>query len=228
MRSFCHHCGRELDDDAMQCPECGTPTEKGLSDPNFVRKVNKAHLNKAPIGLFLLVAFLVAMAIIYPVFGPQSVTYDTTITVVEIGIDDEAGQLYTESGYAKVFLSIKVNDSEDELPTDRTVYWSIPTDGSVKTMTENNTITFRNTGQSPSFVMFLHNYAPGLGSSDDGRAGDMIDIYKEEHADREVEYFGTTGVIFHMSEVDENGYIILDGDSQPIGHLKLKISVDKA
>ena len=80
-----------------------------------------------------------------------------------------------------------------------------------------------------TFKIFFETYAPHL---DDGtgevKEGDTIDIYAEKNADRVVENFGATGIYFDMNDVDENGYIELRGDAQPLGYIKLKISVDKA
>jgi hypothetical protein len=44
----------------------------------------------------------------------------------------------------------------------------------------------------------------------------------------DVSNFGVTGIRIDKSSLDDDGYMIIDGDSQPIGHLKLKVSIDKA
>ena len=122
-----------------------------------------------------------------------------------------------------------VNGETVDVPSGKDNYWTVSTDGTVKTLTSDNTYTFKNTGNNPTLMIFFETYAPHL---DDGtgevKEGDTIDIYAEKNADRVVENFGATGIYFDMSDVDENGYIELRGDAQPLGYIKLKISVDKA
>ena len=228
MKDFCHRCGRELEEGALVCPDCGTPTDKGMQDP-VVSKQYHAKPLKVPIIVLCVLAALVVVSIVAPMILPGETTYNTTITVEEISIDDSLDGLYTEWGDAKAFITVTVNGETVDVPSGKDNYWTVSTDGTVKTLTSDNTYTFKNTGNNPTLMIFFETYAPHL---DDGtgevKEGDTIDIYAEKNADRVVENFGATGIYFDMKDVDENGYIELRGDAQPLGYIKLKISVDKA
>ncbi len=65
MKDFCHHCGRELDDGAYSCPECGRLTEKGMSsgEQDLRRKVTMvAQPNINPMISIMIVMLLIGVA----------------------------------------------------------------------------------------------------------------------------------------------------------------------
>ena len=229
MKDFCHRCGKELEEGALQCPECGALTDRGKNDPYLARQVNAPSRNRMPIVIILVFVSLAAVAILLPMIMPGEPVYDTTVTVMEVSIDDSMNGLYTEGGMAKTFIVITVvNGGTTDLPIGKDNYWIIPTDGTLTTVTENNTFTFKNTGTEPKFTVFLMTYLPNYDKGEgDVKDGDIIDLYAEKNADRVVDNFGATGIVFDMSDVDEDGYVTMEGDAQPLGHVKLKVSVDK-
>lgn len=65
MKNFCHHCGKELDDDAYSCPECGQLTEKGMSSggQDLRRRVTmSAQPSINPMVSIMIVALLIGVA----------------------------------------------------------------------------------------------------------------------------------------------------------------------
>lgn len=228
-KEFCLRCGRELNGDEMQCPECGKPTARGMQNPQIIHKPVPSSRPRIPVILIVALVIVAMVVMAMPLFNPSSTTsYKTTITVEEISLDDSLGGLYSEEGKAKAFLVVTIGTATKDLPEGKANYWLVPIDKTAVTLTENNVLTFNDTGSNPSITIFFETYLPNY---DDGsgavKSGDYADIFTEKNADREVQYFGTTGVTFDKSDLDESGYVILDGDSQPIGHIKIKVSTEK-
>ena len=65
MKNFCYHCGKELDDDAYSCPECGQLTEKGKANiQSAERKITAlpAKPNLNPLISIAIVVILIGVA----------------------------------------------------------------------------------------------------------------------------------------------------------------------
>lgn len=226
-KDFCRHCGRELTGNESQCPECGAPLNGDVSQ-NYVPKqmVSKLPIPQIAIGVVAVVAVIAML-----VFGisPLTATYNTTITVEEISIDDSFECLYSADGNYAAFLSVTIGGKTMALP-ENNLYLAVPTDGSVYKPTENNSLRFSNTGQDPTIEIYLCVYVPGITGTGEDKEGDYVDVYKVDttQIEGDVSEFGVSGIRIDKSSLDSDGYIVLEGDSQPIGHVKLKVSIDKA
>ena len=113
MKDFCHYCGRELDDDAYTCPECGRLTEKGkTSEPDVRRRIStiSAQPTINPIISLAIVVLLLSVAFTGMTFmterngsnDPYHIEYEWSVKgqsftyVVDISKDDYTNMMKSD------------------------------------------------------------------------------------------------------------------------------------
>ncbi len=77
---FCKHCGKELFDEAMLCPNCGTPTNNKLNS----NKQETANQATAPLGLIALIFACIAF-VTGIIFGAIIFSYEAALLLYLIG-----------------------------------------------------------------------------------------------------------------------------------------------
>lgn len=237
MSSFCLHCGKELRDDELRCPECGAWTEKGVSSGASQRAsigeqdVEKAAIGKQTIILIVILAVaIIALAVIPSIINTTNVpTYDVTVTIESISIDDPYNGLYvTEDGNAPVYVAFGYSSTTNgtltmtNLPNEGT--WSCPVDGTALTELIGGSTTFEMKGTKNDFNFGIFFY-----DKNNPETSDIIDLYDDsgnvDEGSKAPDYFGCNSVVFTLTPDVDTETITLTGDSTPIGSITFTVTI---
>ena len=225
---FCRYCGRELDSDEPYCPECGMPTGSGQPQTYHSPSSKKRDVGIAVAAIAIIAALCIVGIALLPMFiDVDEDRYDVTMTVTsfKIDVDDTEHQYNGPLTTGEASLSITCSNGSKSLSKtlvlDRN--YLINTNG---TSIQEDKFAIEMTGDPKDlkFTAFLHYKVsrPGVESMTD-----IIDLYKVSPGPADVRDVGSTGVIFDISDLPNDGIITLEGDSYPIGTVVLKITTVK-
>ena len=219
MKGFCQHCGRELNDDEPFCPDCGSPT--GSQTPAF-----SAPPKKSTNAWIIIIAVIVAVGIltvaIVPMLLQNNDTYRITVTVDEFSVTLTDLEQY-EGAYTKgkVILSLNYSDGFSVKEKKLTLYDNYHLNSGVKAPAVENKLVFNYTGDlnDLQYTAFMYLQRTNTGVTD------MIDLYSVDKTKitGDSAYFGCSGISFNRSDY-ASGTFVMEGDSDPIGHVKLSFT----
>ena len=218
MKGFCQHCGRELSDDEPFCPDCGSPA--GSQTPAYSAPPKKST-NTWIIVIAVIAAIAILAIAIAPMLFQTSDTYRITITVDEFSVtltDLEQYEGAATKGDVTLVLSFSSGPSIDEKSL--TLYKQYQVNSGAKAPTVDNKVTFNHTGD-PNDLKYTAFFYLQRGPD----AKDMIDLYSVDKTKvtGDSAYFGCTGISFNNTDITD-GTVILEGDSDPIGYVKLSLT----
>lgn len=226
MAGFCKHCGKELDDGAPYCPECGSPTGSYPSQTAYAPRKKGANAVAIAIIVAIIVFSIVAIALI-PVFMDMGTTdkYTVTVTVESISVEVSDPSVYGMFVVADLSLGYKYGSSNSS--HDFGMWIECPISGAEIPVHHNNTVKFIVSGDPTGikYTAFLH-IKKSLGSTLSDYA-DLYDVTGMVTSEPTVPlYYGCSGVTFDVDSYD-GSVMTFKGDSDPIGCVKLTFTAVK-
>ena len=217
MDRFCQHCGKELKGDESRCPECGMPTGD-VPTQQMYSAPPKKNTNVWIIVIAVAAVVCIALIAVIPALIPQTDSYTVTVTLEEFSIDLEDKTQYGGALLVSSSLTIRCGGVSKTLGP-----WNnCSNSGTMQTPNFNNQVTFRVTTsdlESLTYSVFLN-----MGPNHSPSPSDTVDIYKVDTSkvtSALPKSFGCSGVSFNISDYSGNVSETMDGDCDPIGHIKL-------
>lgn len=230
---FCRNCGKELGEEDVICPQCGSGQDDAPIRPR--------PRDRTPYYVIAAVLVLVAAVLIVPIFFQEQISeqhsYKMTFTVDWYAVVDASGTV--DNGYdsdAEVYFQITYNGKTEYLLVDTndpleyysthsvTVYTDVSTAMEKRTEpTEYNTTVFYVSGgrTAVSITVFMRDYDGGakFGESSD----DILDIYD---ANSDYGSSGSQGIIINVPVgKDKTGQS--GGDMDPRGFFGYTVSFER-
>lgn len=231
MGGFCKHCGRELNGDEPYCPECGMPTG---SDRPQSYPVAAPRKNEVKIAV-IIVAAVVVLCFVGIAMLPSLITTSDEKYTMTVSIDDFAVYLddttqYTDiASNCEVILSISYDFAgktvSEELPLDRHYVLN----KGITPSTAKHSVKITGDPKDVKITAFLMIRGPGW-SSGSSAFYDYIDIYsvdKSKITSGSSLYYGDSGITFSMEDLDKDGKLRIEGDSDPRGVVDLTVTTVK-
>ena len=223
MKGFCQHCGKELNGDEPFCPECGMPTGSAQPQPIYYSPPKRNGTTIAIIFVAVIAVLCIVGIAFLPMLIQDERTYTVTITFDEVGITLEDTSQYPGPPVAKnVYLNLYYQDSSGSHQLDTITLAKGYTYNSGAKAPFQKSVQIKVTGDPGkvlySAYMYVERDYPG------GIINDNVDIYKVDTTKITTEaplYLGCTGVSFSQEDFSEDNSITFDGDSDPIGHIKM-------
>ena len=229
MKGFCQHCGKELDGNEPICPECGMPT--GFDQPQSYYSPPKRNRG-AVIGIAVIaviaVLCIIGIALLPTLIDTRSnEEYTVTLTINSFRIDvaDIEHQYNGPMTVGDVTLVISCSDGSSSLDKQLNLKDGYHVNTDCTDIREDKMVV--NTTGDPKnlrFTVFLHYTVERIIDGKKVSISDTIDLYKVDPAPEGVNYVGTSGIIFDMSDASDSGDITLKGDSDPIGTVNLTVA----
>ena len=225
MKGFCQHCGKELNGDEPVCPECGMPT--GVQVPQYSAPIPAAP-SRANIRITTIIIAIIAICCILAVaFMPQLVNkaeskYEVTVYFDKFSIDLEDTEQYSTSPTVDVALQFYYEDSKGSHFNNIMLYMDYDITSGAEVVPLTKSISFNTTGNPEdvkytAYMMISVKYSMGT-------IDDIVDLYSVDTSEitGSSKYYGCTGVSFTIDDLSGDS-ITLEGDSDPIGHLTMRI-----
>ena len=216
MDRFCQHCGRELKGDEPRCPECGMPTGVVPMQPYYAPPKRNTNIWIVVIAILAVVG--IALIAFIPSLIPQTDSYTVTVTLEELSVDLDDKSQYGGAMMVATSVTIKCEGVSKTLGP-----WNnCPNNGSVQTVASKNQVTFRVATtdlESLEYSLFLN-----MGPNHSASPNDTVDVYtvdKSTVTSALPKSFGCSGVSFTVSDYTGTAAKVFDGDTDPIGHVKL-------
>ena len=226
MKGFCQHCGKELNGDEPFCPDCGSPTGPAPS-PTYYAPPKKRTNMWIIIFALIVVASILAIAFI-PMLMQETGDYKVTVTVNEFSI--ELADLTQYEGpvtHSNVILSLSFNNGTADVSKELRLYNNYFLNSGVKapTLDKGFTFTARGDPDNITYTAFLYIERTYMSAHGPETENEMIDLYSVDTTKivGSSSYYGCTGISFNAKDFSGNN-MVLEGDSDPIGYVKLTIS----
>ena len=174
----------------------------------------------------LIVAGSILAIAIIPSLMEEGGNYKVTMTVEEFSIDLADLTQYDGAGtHTDVILKVKFNNGSTDVEKSITLYKNYVLNSGVKTPTNENGITF-NTVVNPdslkysAFLCIERTYMDGPHPK---TTTDIVDLYSVDTTKitGSSSYYGCSGVYFTAEDYSGDGSMVLKGDSDPIGYVKM-------
>jgi len=239
--AFCRYCGKILNDSDHVCPYCGKAVDSNSASTTAPKKnSNMTKLNMILSVVLVAIVIIATVAFLMPPAKDDTPEYKVTVTIESFYVLDASGQLDPDDHVAEIYFVMGYGTLEEA--KNSTYSWNSRDTGTWNVdVYESNPVTYSpqsdnyysfNTDTSPDdlyFTIFMMDF--DTVSPDNKVIGDTIDLYTPDTIIGTVpEYAGFSGVLFNLSgfETSENEYVIeLTGDSDPIGYVKLTITVEE-
>jgi len=238
--AFCRYCGKMLNDGDSVCPYCGKNIDSASASIPVQKGSNKmTKLNTILSVVLIIVMIVAAVAFLIPPAEEDTKEYKVTIKIDSFYVLDQSGQLDPDDHIAETYFSIGYGSEEqvnkntynwntrDAGTWDVVIYDSNPT---IYSPQSNNSFSF-DTDTSPDdlyFTIFMLDFDTVSGNT---VISDTIDLYTPSTIiGVSPEYAGFSGVRFDLTgfETTDGEYMIeLTGDSDPIGYVKLIITIEE-
>ena len=231
MGGFCKHCGKELSGDEPYCPECGMPT--GTGQPQAVYAPPKGNGTKIAVLIVVAIAVLCIIGIaMLPVLvnTTTSEKYTMTVTVNDFAIYLDDPTQYTDiASHCEVILSLTYKYEGETAFEEIELSKNYAMNSGITPSAAKSSVKITGDPKDVKVTAFL--LIRGFGWSYDDKAFyDYIDIYsvdKSRITSGGSLYYGDSGIVFSMEDLDEDGRLKISGDSDPKGIIDVTVTTVK-
>ena len=237
MAGFCKHCGKELKDDEPYCPECGMPTGSSLTpQPAYTPK--KKGNGVAIAIIVIIIALSILMIALIPMLidnGPTE-KYTMTVTVNGFNIDVTDTTQYTDiASDCKIVLSLSYNYGEATISDLMVLDDHYNLSSVYKNVNVKSSVKITGNPEDVRITAFLIITGPGwitynAKTNEYEEFFDYIDIYSIDTSkitSGSSKYYGESGIIFSLEDLDKDNKVRLYGDSDPKGIVDVTITTVK-
>ncbi|MBO4552355.1 MAG: zinc ribbon domain-containing protein [Candidatus Methanomethylophilaceae archaeon] len=231
MVGFCQHCGKELEGDEPYCPECGMPTG---TVP--VRAYPAAKKNNSTAIAIIVIAVIAALCIAGIALLPSLVDVNTdkyrvTVTVDGFNVDVADITQYTDiASNCEIVLSLRYDCGSDTLSEQIVLDRHYNLNNDYKSLTDvKSSVKIAGDPKDLKITAFLLITGPEWNSGSE-KFYDYIDIYsvdKSKITSGSSLYYGETGIVFSMDDLDKDGKFTMSGDSDPKGTVDVTVTAVK-
>ena len=231
MGGFCQHCGKELEGDEPYCPECGMPTG---TVP--VRAYPAAKKNNGTAIAIIVIAVIAALCIVGIALLPSLVDvntdkYSVTVAVNGFNVDVADTTQYTDiASNCEIVLSLRYDYGGETLSEQIVLDRHYNLNDAYKSLTDvKSSVKITGDPKDLKITAFLLITGPGWNSGSE-KFYDYIDVYsvdKSKITSGGSLYYGETGVVFSMEDLDKDGKFTMSGDSDPKGIVDVTVTAVK-
>ena len=229
MGGFCRHCGKELEGDEPYCPECGMPT--GVQPAPYSAGPKKTDI-KIAVAVVAAIAVLciIGIAMLPSLIDTSSDEYTVTVTVNDFAVYLDDTTQYTDiASDCKIVLSLRYSYAGKTVENQILLKDGYKLNSGAVTVDEKSSVKVTGDPKDVKVTAFLLITGPGWGSASNPYY-DYIDIFSVDTTKVTSGgslYYGDSGVVFSMDDLNGDNKLELKGDCDPKGVVNITVSAVK-
>ena len=222
MDRFCQHCGKELKGDELRCPECGMPIDPSPYQPSLqptYAAPPRKRTNAWIIVVAVVAVLCIALIALIPSLIPTKDTYTVTVTVEEFSITVEDKSQYGMATTLDAELGITCGDASATIGP----WKDCKIDGTKISPPSGNKAVFKISTSDLTEVKYTV-FLNIISSYPGGTITDTVDLYSVDTSKVTSpipKAFGCSGVVMNVEDYQNGSTVVLKGDTDPIGYVKL-------